>query len=83
MSEASRLITSYFDVIKEYGELSRQKTELYLAILAGESATAFGKPVEFTVTWPEGAPFHKSDEEMRQWCAERLEASRRRGGGPS
>lgn len=55
--------------------------ELVLAILAEEgNLQAFGKPVQITVTWPQGPPdwFGNADE-VRQWARDQLTEMRADG----
>ena len=53
--------------------------EIVMSILAGETVTIFGKPVEFTLSWPDGMPLQFTDEaELREWSAEWLAQIRER-----
>jgi hypothetical protein len=52
---------------------------IVLAILAGESATLFGRRVEFSLSWPDGLPLGMADEaELREWAASELAKVRER-----
>lgn len=77
----NRIVQLYLDSIQRESAARRESDERILAILAGESATLFGKPVEFTVTWPDGPPMHKTPDEMREYCAKALAVSRGRAHG--
>lgn len=46
------------------------QVKLGYRLMAGEALFIFGKRVE--LTWPEGRPFGKSEEELREWAMEAL-----------
>ena len=53
------------------------QVNLGFRLMAGEVLFMFGKRVE--LTWPEGRPFGKSEEQLREWALEQL---RQRGARP-
>lgn len=55
--------------------------EMFWLILAGEEMKLFGKPVRFTIEWPEGLPSGFTEEQIRGMAIKRAARARTFAGG--
>lgn len=64
--------------VRDYAtELERRKSEMELAMLAGEDAFLLGKPIQIEIRWLAGLPDgFGSVGEIQEWARRRLEELR-------
>lgn len=72
MTALSKMIKLYYEAIEGEIRERRRQDDIVLGILAGEPRRIFGRPVEFTLTWPEGRPFNYTEDQLRAMAADWL-----------
>jgi len=79
MNSTEKMIRLYIKATEQTARERDRQDEIVLGILAGEEGTQiFGKPVQFTLTWPEGRPFGYTEEKLRDMAADWLRELRAR-----